>query len=465
MFATARRHIRAPFNVDFADYEEKCAPPTPSPRSQHHAAGYRWSWTRAFNRRRVVLAALAIQAIGTVIYFQEFLLSHDELSVNDDFGIAPQHGSTRELRAIAFDRGGWNAIEPVLSLALIEGVGVRVFLGGASARHFQQGLLRADSRLIVTNALEDWNDAAVQSAVQEFVQVEHGGLLVAASQSAEGTRGAVHAICTSAAHAVLVEDMYGTSVNILAQISVECPSAANATLVTVGDKIGHGLVKSRARKFPGVTLLTGAPQFDAVAEWIPDLPRRRASLRSHLGLEEREILLLIAGQPRGTHEMLTLVKEAAFDTGARVRVLLRPHPRTPESERRLEREIRSQVAAAFFVEADRAEYPTSVDLLPAADVVMSGFSTTNYFAILLGIRGVVYAGTPSLLEDLSSEKGVSRPPEADAGAGWFVQTAEELQRVLAEVRATPESEAMQKVRLAQEGLSAGVDGQAAKRVW
>ena len=45
----------------------------------------------------------------------------------------------REIRAIAYDRGGWNAIEPVLSLALIEGVGVRVFLGGASARHFHQG--------------------------------------------------------------------------------------------------------------------------------------------------------------------------------------------------------------------------------------------------------------------------------------------------------------------------------------
>lgn len=30
----------------------------------------------------------------------------------------------------------------------------------------------------------------------------------------------------------------------------------------------------------------------------------------------------------------------------------------------------------------------------AADVVMSGFSTTNHFAILLGIRDVVFAGMP-----------------------------------------------------------------------
>ena len=53
---------------------------------------------------------------------------------------------------------------------------------------------------------------------------------------------------------------------------------------------------------------------------------------------------------------------------------------------------RAQLPPALFVEADRADYPTTVDLLPAADVVMSGFSTTNYFAILLGVRGVVYAG-------------------------------------------------------------------------
>jgi len=73
-----------------------------------------------------------------------------------------------------------------------------------------------------------------------------------------------------------------------------------------------------------------------------------------------------------------------------------------------------------MVEADAVEYPTTVDLLPAADVVMSGFSTTNYFAILLGLRDVVYAGTPQLLADLQAEKGLQRPPETTAGAGWCV---------------------------------------------
>ena len=36
-----------------------------------------------------------------------------------------------------------------------------------------------------------------QSAVREFAKVEHGGLLVAASQSSEGMHSAVTAICTS----------------------------------------------------------------------------------------------------------------------------------------------------------------------------------------------------------------------------------------------------------------------------
>ena len=53
------------------------------------------------------------------------------------------------------------------------------------------------------------------------------------------------------------------------------------------------------------------------------------------------------------------------------------------------------------------QYPTTVDLLPAADVVMSGFSTTNYFAILLGLRDVVYAGTAP------DEKGGERERERE----------------------------------------------------
>lgn len=49
------------------------------------------------------------------------------------------HASSDELRAVAFDRGGWDALSPVLTLAAIEGVRVSVHLGGASARHFHAG--------------------------------------------------------------------------------------------------------------------------------------------------------------------------------------------------------------------------------------------------------------------------------------------------------------------------------------
>jgi hypothetical protein len=68
------------------------------------------------------------------------------------------------------------------------------------------------------------------------------------------------------------------------------------------------------------------------------------------------------------------------------------------------------------VHADAAEYPTTVDLLPAADVVMSGFSTTNYFAILLGLRDVVYAGENPRLS-LSQTHSVPHHGGPAAGGG------------------------------------------------
>ena len=49
---------------------------------------------------------------------------------------------------------------------------------------------------------------------------------------------------------------------------------------------------------------SGAPQFDAVATMLPDFAARRRELRARLGVADTEVLVLIAGQPRGTHEML-----------------------------------------------------------------------------------------------------------------------------------------------------------------
>jgi hypothetical protein len=52
-----------------------------------------------------------------------------------------------------------------------------------------------------------------------------------------------------------------------------------------------------------------------------------------------DVLVLIAGQPRGTHEMLVLLRaamgesEASGESLARVRLLLRQHPRATAEER------------------------------------------------------------------------------------------------------------------------------------
>jgi len=423
-------------------------------------------------RHRFLLIVLFLQAVGTLVYFQ-FLTSRDKLNESgSDEG--QQHASRVHdrhwvgvLRAVAYDRGGWNSLEPVLELALADSVHVQVLLGGASAQHHRQGLLVLDNRVKVTLIGEIWDEQAAQAAVRDFVNTEHAGTMVAASASTEGTAAGLEALCSSRAPGmVVVEDTYGTAGALLAQVTSMCPDRAKRVIATVGDKIGQQLIHRRVPQFPGSVRLTGAPQYDAVARMRLDFGRRRHDLRQHLGVSQDEVLVLMAGQPRGTHEMLHMLRDAVFAaSNVKTKLLLRQHPRATSFEQRSAQTFREQTHPDFFVDADLDVYPSSVDLLPAADVVMSGFSTTNYFAILLGIRDVVFAGTPALLRDLQLEKGLTRPPETDAGAGWFVDTSKGLSSVLNQVHAAHESKDAAKVRAAQKDLTADYDGQAAKRVW
>ncbi|KAK3239237.1 hypothetical protein CYMTET_50821 [Cymbomonas tetramitiformis] len=340
---------------------------------------------RLLTQRQLILL-LGIQAIGTLIYFQH-LTQDDGLDESGNYGFQ-KHG--RDIRAVAFDRGGWNAMEPVLQLAFLEGWTVHVLLGGASARQLRDGLLSPNEHFAVTAVLAD--GATSQVEVQKFVAPAHTATLIAASQSAEGSDAAATGICNSSARPLLLQDMYGVATATLATVADRCATKASQVVATVGDAVSRQHLEQQLPDFPGSVVVTGAPQFDWVAALIPELPKHRMQLRAQLGIADDEQLILIAGQPRGTNEMLEMLEQAIALEMFRVRVILRLHPRTASHERDRVAMLRDRSAPGRFVDAQVSRYPSTESLLPAVDVVMSGFSTTNYFGILMGIPGVVYAG-------------------------------------------------------------------------
>lgn len=97
---------------------------------------------------------------------------------------------------------------------------------------------------------------------------------------------------------------------------------------------------------------------------------------------------------------------------------------------------------------------------------MSGFSTVNTHAILRGVRGVVYAATPSLAELYRLTKKLEVPPEVAAGAAWRVGKPGELTAVLrALVAGEAGSAELRRVVAAQGRLRDRNRGGAAERAW
>lgn len=112
-----------------------------------------------------------------------------------------------------------------------------------------------------------------------------------------------------------------------------------------------------------------------------------------------------------------------------------------------------------------ARLPSAEEAVAAVEAVVSGFSTVNTHAILRGVRGVIYAATPTLAEQYRRTKKLEVPPEVARGAAWRVERAEELAGVL---RALAEGEASAEVRrvaAAQAQLREVHRGGAAERAW
>ena len=227
--------------------------------------------------------------------------------------------------------------------------------------------------------------------------------------------------------------------------------------------------------------MNGAPQFDAAFKRRATFLAERAAVRRKLGLRAGDVLVFLVGQPHGADELCRMAV-AATAGRPRARVLVRLHPRAEPAAREAVETIRREHPGLFFDKAhSSALFKSSEEILPGADVVVSGHSTTGDFAILLGMPGVVYSQTAAFLSVLEREKGVRAQPQVEAGAAFAMRSAADLARVVDAIgewaaavdgrgvaRVAPamvQDPALRAVLEAQLKYSSKDDGRAARRSW
>lgn len=392
---------------------------------------------------------LNFRLVGVIPSFVPFTRSYDV--------------ANKEIRVVAGDRGGWNALEPPLTHALDEGCTVRVYFTATCGQQFISGKLVPDKRMDVQTGSPEWDDLD-----KFFSPSEHHLTVVGASQSEEGITAASHALIMSRSASRLgVQDMYGSSIPILRLMD----NALERLCVT--DEFARSMVLQEFPRLADRVVVTGGPQFDKTIEVKKNWQERRRVLREALNVDNDQAVFLIAGGLNGTAEILALL-EGGITKVNRVdqsKVILRAHPRATDADKQLVQRYLDSTRYRWFTDVDRSLAPTSDDLLPGVDFVLSGYSTTNYFGILYEMPGVVYVGTPAFKRDLKAEKGLDRPPEVEIGAGWYVQNADDMANVISAVRfgaaRVPDLavDNLFKIVAAQKAIASFNDGRAAERVW
>lgn len=94
-----------------------------------------------------ILPLLLVVQVALGVFFMAYMRQSRPALVQTDLLSINMRGV--EVRAVASDTGGWNALSPVLRRALESGAVVRVHLSGASARALRSGGLSPDTRLKV----------------------------------------------------------------------------------------------------------------------------------------------------------------------------------------------------------------------------------------------------------------------------------------------------------------------------
>jgi len=364
----------------------------------------------------------------------------------------------KKISVVAGDIGGLNAILPVLPRAIEAGCIVNLFLVGASATAVRKGTLKLPDG--ITPMLVD--DASQVGDAMKTVDLPDL-LVLAASQSDIGTGAIWDAASGFPNRTLAVQDLYGSL-----HPALEREEAGWLfDVVCVSDEFSKALM---VQKFPSGAakediVVTGGPQFDKLVALREEWNARRERIRR--GFPPDHLVALVAGQPGGTAEVIMLLEGAAKRLKKEMTVILRQHSHSSELDQQLTQMVVKHLLPHGMLNFRDMKEVASVneDLLPGADLVLSGYSTTGYAGILCGMPGVVYCGTPALRWEFRREKRLDRPPEVEAGAGWWVETADDLAKVITELRTTPESEAVQKVREAQAQIARYNNGHATDNVW
>ncbi len=368
----------------------------------------------------------------------------------------------KTILALAGDRGGWNALEPCLRLACDDGHRVRTFLVATCAKQYHATTLTTDPRIEV---LAEENGVS-HGMRPLFAGTSRDLVVVASSQSEEGTIASFEALSESReTPRIGVEDMYGSIIPTLRVSDAANMFAFNR--VCVIDEVAREMI---AKAYPTITdsvVVTGGPQFDKTLGMRSRLQELRTTLRSEMNVNEEHTVFLVVGDLVGTSEILDLLTTAIRQVGIdSAKIILRAHPRAEEREREVARRyLEESEHSKMFVDPGRALAPTSDDLLPAADVVLSAMSTTCHNAILLEMPGTVYVGTPACRALLLAEKGLDKTPEVMAGAGWQADTPEDMTRIIKTLLGARDSNALLRLKATQRSIAGYNDGRAAERVY
>ncbi len=376
--------------------------------------------------------------------------------------------SSKRIHVVAGDRGGLNAALPVLSIALQNGHEVTAYLAVTCAKQWQDGSLKFDQR-IKAEVLDVANNRLLADS---FSDAGHDITIICSSQSDGGAIAAARAALTSRPPILAIQDMYGSLSPSLKLIGDCSPATFDRMTICVTDVFSKSMLRAaQHREFPRLKnsqiIVTGGPQFDHVPETKETWLKRRNKLRRAIDAESHNPVFLVVGQLNGTAEMLALIN-AALDDGiftCKSLVICRPHPRSTWLDKEMLSLIDRKQLRFVTVDPGVGLAPFPESLLPAADYVLSGYSTVNYFGILCGHTGVIYAGTPSLKWDLWHEKGLVKPPEVEAGAGWYVESPDDLKYAITQRRKGRRSADCTLMMDAQEAIRRHNDGHAAERVW
>ncbi len=359
--------------------------------------------------------------------------------------------------ALAGDRGGFNAVIPVLNFAAIKGFDIKIILTATCAKQY------ADRKLQVRPDIAILTASGTEDIERQVGQHSSDVLVIASSQSSEGTLASLAAIrAVGQRNILLLEDMYGSAYPTL-QLADKQDMLKRIQAISVTDKPAKELLCDRLPSVVDRVCALGGPQYDNIRQMRNDFEDRRRELRTSMGVADTQPVFLVVGGLNGTAEILEMLEQAIQDSCAErnPKIILRQHPRaTADDNRQVECYLGGSPCRKRIIGVSAA---TSEDILPGVEFVLSGYSTTNRYGIYLGILGVVYIGIPSIHADFQREKGdLKKPLEATAGAAWYVKNPKQLQSCIRDVLTNTVPRQILKAQLM---LRETCDGAATQRVF